>query len=165
MSSELRKQGVFVSAGGVRSIWLRHNLANFKQYLNALEKAVAEKGIILHESQVQTLERKKDDELGNVRVDEVLKTYSNGVYEAKISVFDPNTGKYIAKTNNKGASTMFPQNWTADRIKVEVQHAYTNKRPHSDPVKAERGMWEGTTYSGVKVEGYREVTVYPVKGQ
>ncbi|MDW0787869.1 helix-turn-helix domain-containing protein, partial [Mannheimia haemolytica] len=44
VSNELRKQGIFISAGGVRSIWLRHNLANFKQRLNALEKAVAEKG-------------------------------------------------------------------------------------------------------------------------
>lgn len=60
VSNELRKQGIFVSAGGVRSIWLRHNLANFKQRLNALEKEVAEKGIILSESQVQALERKKD---------------------------------------------------------------------------------------------------------
>ncbi|HDL4635610.1 TPA: helix-turn-helix domain-containing protein, partial [Mannheimia haemolytica] len=39
VSNELRKQGIFISAGGVRSIWLRHNLANFKQRLNALEKA------------------------------------------------------------------------------------------------------------------------------
>lgn len=28
-SNELRKLGVFVSPSGVRSIWLRHNLANF----------------------------------------------------------------------------------------------------------------------------------------
>lgn len=50
VSNELRKQGIFASAGGVRSIWLRHNLANFKQRLNALEKEVAEKGIILSEA-------------------------------------------------------------------------------------------------------------------
>ena len=63
VSNELCKQGVFVSAGGVRSIWLRHHLANFKQRLNALEKEVAEKGIILKESQVQALERKKEDNI------------------------------------------------------------------------------------------------------
>ena len=63
VSNELRKQGIFVSAGGVRSIWLRHNLANFKQRLTALEKLVAEQGIILSESQVQALERKKEDDI------------------------------------------------------------------------------------------------------
>ncbi|MEN2856561.1 IS481 family transposase ISVvu4 [Mannheimia haemolytica] len=63
VSNELRKQGIFVSAGGVRSIWLRHHLANFKQRLIALEKLVAEQGIILSETQVQALERKKEDEI------------------------------------------------------------------------------------------------------
>lgn len=29
-SNELRKQGVFISGSGVRSVWLRHNLENFK---------------------------------------------------------------------------------------------------------------------------------------
>ena len=40
VSNELRKQSIFVSAGSVRSIWLRHNLANFKQRPTALEKLV-----------------------------------------------------------------------------------------------------------------------------
>ena len=30
-SNELRKKGVFVSGSGVRSIWLRHKLDNFKK--------------------------------------------------------------------------------------------------------------------------------------
>ncbi|MDW0464824.1 IS481 family transposase [Mannheimia haemolytica] len=59
----LSLQVVFVSAGGVRSIWLRHHLANFKQRLTALEKLVAEQGIILSEPQIQALERKKEDEI------------------------------------------------------------------------------------------------------
>ncbi len=63
VSNELRKTGVFVSPSGVRSIWLRHELSNFKSRLKALEAKVAEEGIILTESQVQALERKKlDDE-------------------------------------------------------------------------------------------------------
>lgn len=63
VSNELRKKGVFVSPSGVRSVWLRHDLANFKQRLKALEAKVAEEGILLTESQVQALERKKlDDE-------------------------------------------------------------------------------------------------------
>ena len=46
-SNELRKAGVFVSPSGVRSIWLRHGLANFKSRLRALEAKVAETGTIL----------------------------------------------------------------------------------------------------------------------
>ena len=63
VSNELRKQGVFVSASGVRSIWLRHEISNFNLRLKALEAKVAEDGIILTEAQVQALEKKKlDDE-------------------------------------------------------------------------------------------------------
>lgn len=62
-ATSLRKRGVFVSASGVRSIWLRHDLVNFKSRLKALEAKVAEDGIVLTEAQVQALEEEKlDDE-------------------------------------------------------------------------------------------------------
>ena len=61
-SNELRKLGVFVSPSGVRSVWLRHDLANFKSRLKALEAKVAETGIILTEAQMQALEKKKSDD-------------------------------------------------------------------------------------------------------
>lgn len=62
VSNELRKMGIFVSPSGVRSIWLRHNLASMKQRLYALEKKSAEEGLVLTEAQVQALERKKADD-------------------------------------------------------------------------------------------------------
>ena len=61
-SNELRKLGVFVSPSGVRCIWLRNELSCFKDQLNALEKKVAEEGIVLTEAQVQALERKTHDD-------------------------------------------------------------------------------------------------------
>lgn len=33
VSNELRKKGIFVSPSGVRSVWLRHDLASMKQRL------------------------------------------------------------------------------------------------------------------------------------
>ena len=61
-SNELRKKGICVSPSGVRSIWLRHGLANFRQRLAVLEKKSAEDGIVLTEAQVQALERKQQDD-------------------------------------------------------------------------------------------------------
>lgn len=63
VSNELRKRGTFVSPSGVRSVWLRHNLANFKQRLLALEKHVAQTGAVLSEAQVVALEKKRDDDI------------------------------------------------------------------------------------------------------
>lgn len=37
VSNELKKKGILVSAGGVRSIWLRNDLNNLKKRLLALE--------------------------------------------------------------------------------------------------------------------------------
>lgn len=62
LSNELRKQGIFVSGGGIRSIWLRHGLETFKKRLTALETIVAAEGIILTEAQVIALERKKEEQ-------------------------------------------------------------------------------------------------------
>ncbi len=48
-----------VSPTGVRSVWLRTGLQTFKLRLAALEKKVAEEGIVLTEAQVAALERKR----------------------------------------------------------------------------------------------------------
>ena len=69
VSNELRKKGIFVSPSGVRSIWLRHDLASMKQRLAALEKKSAEEGMVLTEAQVQALERKKEDDEANGEIE------------------------------------------------------------------------------------------------
>ncbi|MEE4689860.1 EndoU domain-containing protein [Pseudomonas alliivorans] len=82
---------------------------------------------------------------------------AQGVYRAKIQVADPaNLGKFLSKTNNGGISTMFPDSWSADRIKSEVNSAFQDRIVSGN-------RWSGITPSGVKVEGYLEpkTTVYP----
>ena len=99
---------------------------------------------------------------GNVTVEKVIQTYPTGVYKAEIFMQDPNNpSNLLKKFNNDGISTMFPRDWTPNRVKVEVDFSYKNKVYFYD----NRGIlkWKGITPSGVNVEGYTtpNVTVYP----
>ncbi|MEN2866698.1 IS481 family transposase [Mannheimia haemolytica] len=114
VSNELRKQGIFVSAGGVRSIWLRHHLANFKQRLIALEKLVAEQGIILSETQVQALERKKEDEIACGEIETVHPGYLGSQ-----DTF------YVG--NLKGVGRIYQQTFIDTYSKVAFAKLYTMK--------------------------------------
>ena len=64
-SNELRKSGILVSSGGVRSIWLRHNLETFKKRLHALEEKSAKEGIVYTEAQIVALEAAKKERESN----------------------------------------------------------------------------------------------------
>lgn len=69
VSNELKKDGILVSPGGVRSIWLRNDLNNMKKRLKALEAKMAQDGIILTEAQLQALEKRKNMKEANGEID------------------------------------------------------------------------------------------------
>ncbi len=61
VANELRKEGVELSAGGVRSIWMRHDLHIRKLRLKRLEQWAAANTDVLTESQVRALEQAKEE--------------------------------------------------------------------------------------------------------
>lgn len=60
-SNELRKQGVFISPAGVRSIWQRSNLETMPKRLKNLDEKYSA-GMVLTEAQLVALEKKKQDD-------------------------------------------------------------------------------------------------------
>ena len=104
---------------------------------------------------------------GRVRVDKIVKEHPNGTYEAKVSIYDPKTGKFVPKLDNRGVSSMFPDHWSKDRIKVESDGAFRNRTPLEGK---EKNGWKGNSPSGVEIEGFiapnkKPTTAYPSKNQ
>ena len=116
VSNELRKRAIFISASGVRSVWLRNDLENFKKRLKALEAKVAEDGIILTEDQVAALERKKQDD----EVSGEIETSHPG-YLGSQDTF------YVG--NLKGVGRIYQQTFVDTYSKVAFAKLYTTKTP------------------------------------
>ncbi|GGB11079.1 integrase [Agarivorans gilvus] len=115
-SNELRKQGVFVSGSGVRSIWLRHDLENFKKRLKALEAKVAQEGIILSDAQVAALEKKNND-------DET----SGEIETAHPGCLGSQDTFYVG--NLKGVGRIYQQIFIDTYSKIAFAKLYTTKTP------------------------------------
>jgi filamentous hemagglutinin len=98
---------------------------------------------------------------GKVRVlagTEKLVPGAKGVDEAQVEIADAMSPSGWTEKGNRagGMSTMFPDSWTADRIKVEVDFAY-----HNPTYVDKTGAVFGTTSSGIDVKIVPGRTAFP----
>ena len=115
-SNELRKRGTFVSPSGIRSIWLRHNRARFKDRLKALEAKVAAEGIILTESQIAAMERKQQDDEACGEIETAHPGYLGSQDTYYVGTF-------------KGIGRVYQQTFVDTYSKVAHAKLYTTKTP------------------------------------
>jgi transposase InsO family protein len=115
-SNELRKKGVFISPSGVRSVWLRHRLARFKDRLRALEEKMAKEKLILTESQIQALERKKQDDQACGEIETAHPGYLGSQDTFYVGTL-------------KGVGRIYQQTFIDTYAKVGFAKLYTTKTP------------------------------------
>lgn len=114
VSNELRKRGMTLSPYGVRSVWMRHRLETKKKRLLALEKQVAENGIILTESQVAALESRRHEE------------EAHGEIETHYPGFLGSQDTFYVGTL-KGVGRIYQQTFVDTYSKVATVKLYTQK--------------------------------------
>jgi transposase InsO family protein len=113
-SNELRKKGTTVAPSTIRCIWLRHDLETFQKRLKALEAKVAQDGLILTDSQVAALEKKKEDQQGKGEIE----TYHPGYLGAQDTYY---VG-YI-----KGVGKIYQQTFIDTYSRVAFAKVYDRK--------------------------------------
>ena len=113
-SHELQQQGIMVSASGVRSIWLRHDLETFKKRLKALEAKSAQEGILLTEEQLQCLEKAK------------LEKQARGEIETEHPGYLGSQDTYFVGTM-KGVGRIYQQTFVDTYSRVAFVKLYTEK--------------------------------------
>ena len=99
-----------------------------------------------------------------VKISNITNIQYNNVFQAKVEIYDPVTNQYILKSNNNGLSIFFLPYWTKDRVLIEAESAFKNKKTHSDINRLSQGYDEGKTKSGIKGDIGRK-TLFPQENQ
>jgi transposase InsO family protein len=113
-SQELLQQGVIVSSGGVRSIWLRNDLETLKKRLKALEARSAQDGILLTEEQIAALEKMKSQKEAHGEIE----THHPGYLGAQDTYF---------VGTMKGVGRIYQQTFIDTYSRVALAKLYTEK--------------------------------------
>jgi transposase InsO family protein len=100
----------------VRCVWLRHSLARFRDRLKALEEKVAREGIVLTESQVAALERKKEDDVASGEIETAHPGYLGSQDTFYVGTL-------------KGVGRVYQQTFVDTYAKVAFAKLYTTKTP------------------------------------
>jgi len=115
-SNELREQGVFISAAGVRCVWLRHDLETFKKRLKALEEHVSKTGEVLTDVQLRSMEKAQEEKIawGEIETEHVGYLGSQDTY-------------YVGTM--KGVGRIYQQTFIDTYSSVGFAKLYTTKQP------------------------------------
>jgi transposase InsO family protein len=115
-SDTLRQRGVFISAAGVRCVWLRHGLETFQKRLKGLEERVARTGEVLTEYQLRALEKAKEEKIawGEIETEHVGYLGSQDTF-------------YVGTL--KGVGRIYQQTFIDTYSAVAFAKLYTTKQP------------------------------------
>jgi transposase InsO family protein len=116
VSDTLRQKGIFISAAGVRCVWLRHDLQTFQKRLKALEEKVAKTGEVLTENQLKALEKAKEEKVAWGEIETEHVGYLGGQDTFYVGTM-------------KGVGRIYQQTFVDTYSRVAFAKIYTSKHP------------------------------------